>query len=196
MTSIILQELKRKISHLTILLVIVIYVAIKDSSGQRTALLTLIGILIAFLILEYFRLDLNWKIPGFSQLIRAEEQNKMHSTVYFLSATIMCLAVFDFKIALAALLMAIFGDMIAAMIGKKYGTTLIFKNKTAIGCLSELVVNLLIGIIVLIGIYQAYIIITMAFTATLVETFVNELDDNLLTPLFAGFAGQMIFFII
>ena len=196
MASVIVQELKRKTTHFTILLLIIAFIVIKDSYNQNSALLTLVGVLMVFLTLEYFRLDLNWKIPGFSHFMKAREQDRVHSAVYFLCATIICLAVFDFKIALAALLMTIFGDMIAAMVGKKFGTTLLFRNKTAIGALSELVINLLIGIIVLIGTYQAYIIISMAFTATIIETLVDELDDNLLTPLFAGFIGQIITFLI
>jgi dolichol kinase len=196
MSSVIIQELKRKTTHFTILLLIIAFIVIKDSYNQNSALLTLVGVLMIFLTLEYFRLDLNWKIPGFSHFMKAREQDRVHSAVYFLCATIICLAVFDFKIALTALLMTIFGDMIAAMVGKKFGTTLLFRNKTAIGTLSELVINLLIGIVILMGTYQAYIIISMAFTATIIETLVDELDDNLLTPLFAGFIGQIITFLI
>jgi len=36
----------------------------------------------------------------------------------------------------------------------------------------------------------------MAFTAAIVETFLNELDDNLFVPLFAGFVGQLLFLLI
>ena len=91
-----------------------------------------------------------------------------------------------------ALLMTTFGDVAAALIGKKYGVTLIFRDKTAIGGLSELLVNLIVGFIVLSNVY---IIITMAFTATIVELLVSELDDNLMVPLFTGFAGQLITFL-
>ena len=117
----------------------------------------------------------------------------MHGAIFFLTATILCLAVFDFKIALAALLMTVFGDMFAALVGKTFGKTLVFKNKTLSGALVELVINLVVGLIILNNIY---IIIAMAFTATIIETFVNELDDNLFVPLFAGFIGQLLFFLI
>lgn len=196
MVLMLLQEIGKKVIHIIILLALIGYAVINNQFGSRAALLMLVALLIVFLILEYFRLELDWRLPLFSQLIRAKERERMFGVVYFLSTTIICLAVFDFRIALAALLMTTFGDMAAAVIGKRYGTTLLFRNKTAIGCLSELVVTLLVGIIILASVYQIYIIIVMAFTATIVETLVSELDDNLLVPLFTGFIGQIIYILI
>ena len=115
----------------------------------------------------------------------------MYGVIYFLSATIISLAVFNPKIALAALLMTTFGDMIAALVGKRYGTTLIYRNKTWAGFLGELITNLIVGFLVL---DKIYVILGMAFVATIVETLVDELDDNLLIPLFSGFVGQVILF--
>ncbi len=89
--------------------------------------------------------------------------------------------------------MTTFGDMVAALAGKKWGETILFKNKTMVGFNAELLTNLIVGFFVLSNIY---IIIGMAITATAVETLVDELDDNLLIPLFAGFVGQMIFYSI
>ena len=130
-------------------------------------------------------------MPYFSRFIRPKEESRMYGVIYFLSATVICLAVFDKEIALAALLMTTFGDMIAALAGRKWGTTILFRNKTVVGFNAELLVNLIVGFIVLQNIY---IIIGMAITATAVETLVDELDDNLLIPLFASFVGQIIYF--
>ena len=183
------HEVGRKIIHITILIVLAAYFFIQDSVGKDLALLFLVGLLIVFLILEYFRIELGWKMPFFSQFIRAKEENRMYGVIYFLSATIISLAVFKKEIALAALLMTTFGDMIAALVGKKYGTTLIYKNKTWAGFIAELVINLIVGFIVLDNIS---IIFGMAIVATVVETLVDEMDDNLLIPIFAGFVGQII----
>lgn len=194
------HEIGRKIIHITILFVLGAYFLIQESLvdagytaalSKQVALLFLVALLIAFLILEYLRLELGWKMPFFSQFIRPKEQNRMYGVIYFLSATVISLAVFDHKIALAALLMTTFGDMAAALIGKRYGNTLICRNKTWAGFLAELGVNLVVGFFVLNNIY---VIIGMASIATVVETLVDELDDNLLIPLFAGFAGQIIQF--
>ncbi|MBI2658081.1 CTP--2,3-di-O-geranylgeranyl-sn-glycero-1-phosphate cytidyltransferase [Candidatus Woesearchaeota archaeon] len=194
------NEVGRKIIHITILFVLAAYFLIQGNLvdagytavlAKQVALLFLVALLILFLVLEYLRLELGWRMPFFSQFIRPKEQNRMYGVIYFLSATIICLAVFDYKIALAALLMTTFGDMVAALVGKKYGTTLIYRNKTWAGFLAELGTNLIVGFIVLDSIY---VILGMAFAATIVETLVDELDDNLLIPIFSGFAGQVILF--
>ncbi|MBI3027690.1 CTP--2,3-di-O-geranylgeranyl-sn-glycero-1-phosphate cytidyltransferase [Candidatus Woesearchaeota archaeon] len=194
------HEIGRKIIHITILIVLAAYFVIQNSLmdagynavlAKQVALLFLVALLLTFLVLEYFRLELGWKMPFFSQFIRPKEQNRMYGVIYFLSATIISLAVFDYKIALAALLMTTFGDMVAALIGKKYGTTLIYRNKTWAGFLAELGTNLIVGFIILDSIY---VILGMAIVATIVETMVDELDDNLLIPIFSGFAGQIILF--
>lgn len=183
------HEIGRKLIHITILIVLALYFLIEDRYGKQVALIFLVLLLIIFLILEYFRLELGWKMPYFSQFIRPKEENRMYGVIYFLSATVICLAVFDWGIALAALLMTTFGDMVAALAGKRWGTTILFRNKTLVGFNAELLVNLIVGFAVLQNIY---IIIGMAITATAVETLVDELDDNLLIPLFAGFVGQVI----
>ena len=186
-----IHEVGRKVIHITILFVLIAYFFIQKTHGKQIALLFLVGLLILFLVLEYFRLELGWRMPFFSQFIRAKEQNRMYGVVYFLSATIISFAVFDPKIALAALLMTTFGDMVAALVGKKYGTTLIYRNKTWAGFIAELITNFAVGFFILDSIY---VIIGMALVATIVETLVDELDDNLLIPIFSGFVGQIILF--
>lgn len=204
MTWSFLHEVGRKIIHITILIVLASYFFIQKSLisagytpelAKQVALLALMVLLIVFLALEYFRLELGWKMPFFSQFIRPKEQNKMYGVIYFLSATIISLAVFHPKIALAALLMTTFGDMVAALVGKKYGTTLIYRNKTWAGFSAELATNLVVGFIVLRSLLGGiYIIIGMALVATVVETLVDELDDSLIIPIFSGFVGQIILF--
>ena len=190
--ALLLQEISKKAIHIIILIALIGYAIIENQFSQQTALMALVALLMLFILLEYFRLELNWKIPFFSQFIRSKERDRMFGVVYFLSATIICLAVFDFRIALAALLMTVFGDMLAAIVGKKYGTTLLFRNKTAVGSITELVVNLIVGFAVLINFTNVYVILVMALTATIVEIVVDELDDNLLVPLISGFIGQLL----
>ena len=185
------NEIGRKAIHLTILVVIFFYAYLEHTFSQQIGLMALVGILMLFLFLEYLRLEHNWKIPYFHKYIRAKEQNRFVGIIYFLSGTIIALAVFDFPIAIAALLMATFGDLSAAIIGKKYGRSLLYRNKTVKGTIAELIINLIVGFIVL-STFNFYIPIAMALTATFVETFVDELDDNLLVPLFCGFTGQIL----
>ena len=186
------KEIGRKTIHLMILLVLIGYWIILKSYGKTYALMAIILLLLVFLILEYIRLELEIRIPFFDFFIRPKEIGSMYSAVYFITATIICLAVFDFRIALTALLMTTFGDMIAAVIGQKYGHVIIFKKKTLVGAMSELTINLIIGFIVLVTYTNIYTILAMAFVATIVESLVETLDDNLMVPLFTGFIGQLL----
>src|SRR3989338_7765523 len=192
MQNIFLEELGRKIFHMAILLVLAFYFMIENQFGKTSALLALMALLVFFLILEYLRLEIGWRMPLFSQLIREKEREKFCGIIYFLSATIICLAVFDFGIALAALLMATFGDMVAALIGRSYGVTILFRNKTVTGSASELLANIIIALVIaFVGLSHIYVLVAMAFVATLSEIAVSELDDNLIVPLFSGFVGQL-----
>ena len=191
------NEIGRKIIHLTILIVLALFFIVKDNAGEKIALLSLVGLLIIFLILEYLRLELNYKLPFFHQFIRPKEQYRVYGVIFFLSSTIICLAVFDTTIALAALLMTTFGDMSAAIAGKKYGTTVLFKNKTLVGFAAGLITNILVAVLVsLVFTINIYIPIIMAFFATIAETSVDELDDNLIVPIVSGFIGQILVILI
>ena len=191
------HEIGRKIIHITILIVLVIFFAIKNQAGQQAALLFLVALLIFFLVLEYFRLELSFKLPFFHQFIRPKEQYRVYGVIFFLSSTIIAFAVFDTAIAVAALLMTTFGDMAAAIAGKKYGTTLLFKNKTVVGFASELVTNLIVAVVISLAFtINIYIPIIMAFAATITETLVDELDDNLIVPVVSGFVGQLLVFLV
>ena len=197
MTWKLFHEVGRKIIHITILVVLVLFFAIKKQTGQQIALLFLVGILLIFLVLEYFRLELNFKLPFFHQFIRPKEQYRVYGSIFFLTSAIIALAVFDTAIALAALLMTTFGDIAAAIVGKKYGTTILFKNKTVIGFAAELATNLIVAVMISLtfGI-NIYIPIIMAFVASTSETLVDELDDNLVVPIVSGFIGQILLFLI
>ena len=191
------HEICMKIIHFTILIVLVLFFTIKKQTGQQIALLFLVGILIIFLILEYLRLELNFKLPFFHQFIRPKEQYRVFGVIFFLTSTIIALAVFDVPIALAALLMTTFGDVSATIAGKKYGTTILFRNKTVTGFVAELITNLIVAIIIsLVFLINIYILIIMAFVATITETLVDELDDNLIVPIVSGFIGQILLFLI
>ena len=183
-----IQELGRKIIHLGILFVLIGYAVISDQFSTQLALFVLTGLLIAFFIMEYLRLEMNWTPRIVAWFIRPKESNRVSAVIFFLSATIITLAVFDFRIAMAALLMATFGDMAAALIGTRYGSTLFFRDKTVAGSVAELAVNLLVGFLVL---NNVYVILVMAFGATMAEILVSELDDNLVVPVVAAFLGQI-----
>ena len=91
--------------------------------------------------------------------------------------------------------MTTFGDLAASVFGKRFGKTWVMKDRALEGIGAELVVNILIGYLVL-GSGMWIITILMAITATIVETIVHKLDDNLLIPLFAGFVGEILLYLL
>jgi len=187
------KELKRKTIHLLALFFIILFVLISSNYGESLALFVLVFLLIISLELDYVRVELRRKIPLISGLWRLKEKDRPGGQVFFLIGAIICLAIFDFRIALAAILMTIFGDMAAALVGKRFGKTWITKDRALEGILAELFVNLIIAYLVLGNII---LMLVMALTATIVETLVKKLDDNLMIPLFSGFNGQLVLYIL
>jgi phytol kinase len=186
-----IQELKRKMIHLTSIIIVLTYYYF----GKQPVLLLLTVYLIAILELEYFRLEWGKKLPLFHSLFRIKEADRMGGHVFFTMGCIIAISVFSQDIASAAILMTTFGDASAAIFGKAFGRTWIrgLKNRAIEGCAAEFLVDIVIAALFL----QSWIaILVMAGTATFVETITDKMDDNLLIPLFSGFNGQIIVFLL
>ena len=211
------KELIRKSIHLFSVIFLIAYVVVSNSVNHKVALLFLSFMLIILFELEYVRLETGEKIPFLRKLWeyrRDKEKNHMGAEIYFLLGAIISLAIFDPRIAAAGILMVTFGDLAAALVGTKYGKTPLpfIKDKAWEGFLAELAVNFIIGFLVLrtpvenhmwwefswvpMGQPMWWVIIVMAVSASIVETAVKKLDDNLLVPVIAGFNGEIAYLII
>jgi phytol kinase len=207
------KELVRKIPHFTSIFIIIIYILIGQFS-HRIALFLLTLILLILLDLEFFRLDYTKRFRFFSfmeKFRRQKERDHAGGEIFFMLGAIICLAVFDFRVAAAAILMTTFGDITAALVGRRFGAHRIaWTKKTWEGTLAGFAVNLLIGYLFVRSafdnslwyLYGSWgsalwpVIIVMAVTASVVELLVEKLDDNLMVPLFAGFNGQIVLLIL
>jgi len=185
-----LFEIKRKSVHLLSLMLIFIYYLVKQYFSHRTAILSLVAIFIALSFLEFIRIKLKKEIPLFKPLYRDWEKDKIPSSIYLILGVIIAFSAFEFEIAVAALLMMIFGDFSAALfgmgLGKHYIKSLHETSWEGIGI--EFVVNLLVGLVLL---NNFVVIIVMASIATFAESVLTSVDDNLSVPVLAGFAGQV-----
>lgn len=206
------REIARKGVHLLSLSFIAIYIIVAGIFGHTAGLFALAFLLVVLIELEYVRIEMKRKIPLISRLWwvkRAKEKERLGGEIFFLIGTIICLAVFDLRVAVAAVLMTTFGDLSAALIGKRFGKHWLpwLKNRAWEGIIAELVADLIIGFIVLrtslwwlkgasFGQPIWPVIIAMAITATAVETVISKLDDNLLIPVFSGFNGQVVLMIL
>ncbi len=187
------KEILRKLFHLLELPVLLLYTYVRYIWDERVAILALTAMFLILLEIEYIRLEVKPKIPRILDLFRPRERNNVTGTVFFISATIIVFGAFDYQIAMLALLMTVFGDLMSALVGIRFGKHKLFKRKTAEGFLAGLAINLLIGYLFLPAF--PIIFIPMAFMAAFVELMTNKIDDNITVPLFSGFTGQMIVYL-
>jgi|APSaa5957512576_1039674.scaffolds.fasta_scaffold11280_1 phytol kinase len=188
-------EIKRKFIHILGIFYILTYYFLQKNINHKVAILTLTSFLIIILCIEYFRIIKKKKIPIIHFLWREKEKNKLGGQVYYILGIILAFTILDFQIALTVILMTIFGDMAAAIIGIKFGKHWIkgLKNKAWEGAIAELLVGTAIAYFILNSFLLA---IPMALAATLAETTFQHVDDNLSIPLFAGFTGEVVKFLI
>lgn len=210
------REIARKGVHLLSLSFVVIYILFAILFGHRTGLFALAFLLVILIEFEYVRIEMKKKIPFISRfwwVKRPKERERLGGEVFFLIGSIICLAIFDLRVAVAAILMTTFGDMAASLIGKKFGYLKVpfLRGKKWEGVVAEFVVDIVVGFLIVrtiengtmwwlggaaMGMPIYGIIIPMAIVATTVETIIKKLDDNLLIPVFAGFTGQVALIII
>jgi Dolichol kinase len=181
------NELMRKGIHFTSILIVLVYAFFGKQASQNL----LIVYLVLILSIEHLRLDRGIKLPILNILLRQKEKTGIGSQVYFTIGAMVAVSVFSMNIAFASILMTTFGDMSAALIGKKYGKIRIFSNgKSLEGCIAEFVVNIFIAVLLL---KDPVISIIMAFVATFVETTFVKIDDNLAIPVFSGAFAELAF---
>ncbi|MDP2947454.1 MAG: CTP--2,3-di-O-geranylgeranyl-sn-glycero-1-phosphate cytidyltransferase [Nanoarchaeota archaeon] len=184
-------EIKRKFVHAFGIFFVLIYWIFMKLYNHQTGLLVLIGILLFFVVIEFFRIYEGKRIPIIHFLWREKEENSLGGQVYFVLGVILALSIFDFNIALSVILMTTFGDMAAALFGIAFGSHWVkhLRNKAWEGIIAEFAVDLTIGFLI---IRSWPLAIPIALTATVVETIFPHIDDNLAVPTFSGFVGQCI----
>ncbi len=191
------HELGRKAIHVTSLLIIFIFIYF----GKPAVLYFLTFSLIIILSVEYFRIEWDFKVPFLDRFFREKERHVYGGEIFFIVGAFIAISAFSKEIAIAAILMTTFGDMAGSLVGKSIGRHKIPKmeKKTVEGSSAEFFVNIIIGYVIFIYFaaqpqypHPEMIIIVMALTATIVETVTNKLDDNLIIPVFAGSAGEIL----
>lgn len=178
-------EYGRKAVHLTSIFIVLFYYYL----GKSTTLMILTSVLLIFMVIEYFRVEKGAKVPIVWRFYRPKESDRIGGNINFMMGAIIVISVFSREVASAAILMTTFGDMAAALVGTAYGKRWIrgLPDRAWEGVIAEMVVDLVIGIIFL----PVVIVIPMAIAATVVETLIYKLDDNLMIPLFAGAFGHL-----
>jgi dolichol kinase len=190
----VIKEYSRKAFHVLAGFVLVSgYYFLMTTYSKELALLAVLAVLLGYMVFESIRLSyVPWINRVVGVLFRKHEYEKPSSPVNFLMAFIICFALFEFEIALVAVLMLIFGDMISAVMGVTFGKTKLYGDKTYVGTLSGFAMNILVGYAVL-GNGNWEVFVGMAVVATVVELFTTRLDDNMTVPLATVFIGHLLF---
>ena len=183
------NEFKRKGIHLFALTIPVGYFFLP----KRIALLVLVPIAVCSILVDIVRL---WKLPSanffnwfLGPILREHENYSFTGSSHILSAAVLSILFFDKKVAIAAIVYVILGDVAAALIGRVYGKTKI-ENKSLEGSLAFLSVCLLVALL-LPGL-PFWIGAIGALVATAVEALTIPIDDNLSVPLLSGLVMEIL----
>lgn len=188
------KEWRRKAVHLSSLWIpAFIYFAHPGTSVSLFALLLLGDVVIEYANFKHYR----WARQSFGKLfcrtLRQKEtvrsRFQVSGSMYVLSAAILCTLLFAKPVAVIALTVMLVSDSFAALIGKAYGTRILYKNKslegTAAFFLSALAINMIAEPILPFSAVSVF----ACLAATTAEMFEDklEVDDNLSIPLIIGF---------
>ena len=146
------------------------------------------GIFVAWEIVRFASPSVNrWMVSHLGVMLKKEEGFRLTGTTYLLLSSLAVFLLFDKYVAITSLLFLSIGDLMATVIGEKYGRRIVF-NKSLEGSLACLVTCLLIGVL-MTRISSAMVLpvaIVGAVSATIVELLPIPVDDNLTIPLFSA----------
>lgn len=177
------QELKRKLIHLSSVVLPLGYWIIGPSKGT----VVLGGLTVIALITEGIRLRTAWgrAVYGrfFGSMTRAAEQARLTGASYVFIGAFLSALLFEPTIATLAMLFMSLGDGAAALVGMRYGS-IRMGHKSLQGTLACLLTCLLIATQSELSPVEA---VAGALSATAAEVLSRPpIDDNIAIPLFSG----------
>ena len=128
-----------------------------------------------------------WVVSHLGVILKEEERYRLTGTTYLLLSSLAVFLLFEKYVAIASLLFLSIGDLMATVIGGKYGRRIVF-NKSLEGSLACLATCLLIGMLMtrLSPTMVLPVAVVGAASATIVELLPIPIDDNLTIPLFSA----------
>jgi len=120
-------------------------------------------------------------------ILKRKEGSRLTGTTYLLLSSLAVFLFFEKYVAVTSLFFLSIGDLMATIIGGRFGRLRIF-NKSLEGSLACLVSCLLIGIVMtwVSPVMVLPVAIVGAVSATIVEFLPIPIDDNLTIPLFSA----------
>jgi dolichol kinase len=156
-----------------------------DLVWGRTVTLSIIGIVsVIFIVMDLVRIFTAKELRG---IYRKGESRRFSSMTAFLVAGFLCFILFAGAMPYYALAYVTIGDLFSKLIGRKYGKTPLFRDRTLQGSLAFLAGTLLSGYTLLLLVPISLLAAGIGMiTATATEIFSEPLDDNFTVPLVSG----------
>ena len=184
------HELRRKTIHLTALLIPIGLWILPEYAALPILGFLAASCLTADLLRMSHSMVARLFLKIFGPLLRDHEKGKrLTGSTYLLIGSFLCAWGFGAEIAILALLYLIFGDTIAALVGRRWGRVHMGK-KTLEGSASCLFVC--VGIALISPSIPTQAALVGALIATLVEWLPWAMDDNLTIPIIAGLAIKLL----
>jgi dolichol kinase len=194
------NEFKRKGIHLFALCIPVGYFFLP----KPISLLILSPFVVGSIIMDIIRLR-RLPLHGFlnrllGPILREHEGADFAGSSYILSASFLCILLFDKSVAVAAICFIILGDIAAALVGRRFGkmrfkwgfkkNSLANNRKSLEGSFSCLLMCMLVA--VLVPHLPLWVGLIGAMIATIAEGLTLPINDNFSVPLVSGLFMQIL----
>jgi dolichol kinase len=183
-------EFKRQIAHIFLGLISLLLLYVYGRYALYGLLITALGFLFLAFLNEH-----NLKIPLVNYLVKTFERVKYKNKFpgkgfFFLFFGIsLTYIIFPRDIAFASIIILTLGDSFSTLAGLSLGKNKIYFKKTIEGSLFGFVFSFLGAIFFVSWQYALF----ASFTATIIEVVTpDNIDDNLLIPIFSGFAMMLL----
>lgn len=170
---------------------------------RKEMVLTLAALAFGMLIVDIIRsrnkVFRKFFLGLFGKVLRGKEQDGgMTASTVLMASAALTILLFRTEIAVSALVFLSVGDSFAALVGKKFGRTVLVSGRTLEGSLAALLSCLVVSMPLLsISSARGWALSPVALAAgavaaTLAELFEIPLDDNLRIPIIAGLVMEMV----
>ncbi len=186
------SELLRKGIHLSSSVIPLSYYFL----DRETEIYILIGFSVLLILMDTTRIHFEWVrklyLKFLGPVLRSHEVNNKKlffiGGTYLVIAFLICVIIFSKPVAITSMLIIVFCDSAAAIVGKVYGKHFI-KNRTLEGSAAFFITGMIVIFLTLketTSVYEYFIALLALLLTTAFELLPNKIDDNLSIPLFFG----------
>ena len=183
------SEILRKLLHLSSSIIPLSYFFILKDQGLM--MMFLLFLTTISLLIEYFRYNYRGRLRKIFQkylmeILRTKEiEGQFTGATWMLIGFTFTVLLFEFEIAVLALLFLCIGDSVAAIVGTAFPIGKIW-NKSLLGSFAGIILCSIFGIIINNSLSPKLIILG-AISAMFIELIPSRINDNFSIPIFSGF---------